>query len=1322
MRPGDVVANRFQIEAIAGTGGMGTVYRALDLAAGGRVALKTLAGIGERDAARFTREAAVLAELTHPGVVRYVAHGLTAAHEHYIAMEWLEGETLHERLGRGPLALPDALALGRTAAEALAAAHQRGIVHRDVKPMNLFLVGRDPARVKVLDFGIARHVGHAGLLTHTGAILGTPGYMAPEQVRGETSIDARTDVFCLGCVLYRCLTGTSAFGGDQSLAVLAKILVEDVPPPSTIVPAIPPALDDLVLRMLAKAPAGRPDGGRAVEDELARIAEALARTRGGGAAAAAGAAAGRGTGLEATLPDGGGGRGALGPTVASGGGAWTPDLSGETAATGGRAAITESEQRLVSVVLSGPLPDGSLPDPDRLAATAAAFGGRLERLADGSSLVLFAHEGVAPDHAARAARCALALRDALPGAALVVASGRSAVGRGGGTLVGEVIDRAAAAAAGLASGQIAVDPATAGLLDPRFVLVDRGARRLLGGLRDAGEPVRTLLGRATPLVGRDRELAALEGLWIECADEQVARAALVTAPPGGGKSRLRQELVRRVLQRDERAELLSGHGDSLRAGSPFALIADAIRRACGVREGDSPGGQRAALRARVERCVGEDAADRVTHLLGELVGVAFPADASEALRAARLDPAVKGDAMRAAWIDWLAAECRQHPVLLVLEDLHWGDRGTVELVDAALRELAQLPFMVVALARPEIHDAFPRLWAERAVQELRLPELTRKAGERLARDLLGAEVDTGVIQRIALRANGNAFFLEELIRAVAEGRGDTLPDSVLSVLQLRLDSLGGDAKRVLRAGSVFGERFWRGGVAALTGADPRDGLELLIRRELIAPAPESRLPGEAEYAFRHDLVREAAYATVNAADRVLAHRLAGAWLVDRGYADAVALAGHFSRGEEPARAAEQYARAAAGARAAHDYVAAITHADRGLAGQPAPAVAAALELIRAEALNSRGEHAAAVAAAEAARATVSPGSGPWFEAGDELFFGTTRVGDMHRAIRTLHELAATAAEPDAALHQVRSVARAAIMMLRFGPPGIGPVLAARAEELAGPLRGRLDLSTEQRLLTMRGFDARIRGDVPTCLAAFEDALRACELSHNLREAAFDCLALAGCYHELGADEIAIPFARRGIAIAERIGALTVAPLLQFSLAHFELELGRIAEARAAAAGALERHAGLDAIAAGLLHWLLARAALAEGDLDAAERELARALELLAAFPEWHSIGLATRALVHAARGEHDAARATAGRAILTMRLQAGFEEGECYVRLAEIEVLEAAGDRGGAGRAAAVAIERLEERAARLVEPWRTRFLARGVHAAILSRGARAAV
>src|SRR5215470_4739943 len=109
MQPGELVAGRFEIEAVAGAGGMGTVYRARDLASRQIVALKTLASVGECDAARFAREAAVLAELTHPGIVRYVAHGVSERHEHYIVMEWLDGETLEARLARGPLTVADAV-------------------------------------------------------------------------------------------------------------------------------------------------------------------------------------------------------------------------------------------------------------------------------------------------------------------------------------------------------------------------------------------------------------------------------------------------------------------------------------------------------------------------------------------------------------------------------------------------------------------------------------------------------------------------------------------------------------------------------------------------------------------------------------------------------------------------------------------------------------------------------------------------------------------------------------------------------------------------------------------------------------------------------------------------------------------------------------------------------------------------------------------------------------------------------------------------------------------------------------------------------------
>src|SRR4051812_46967034 len=118
MQPGELVAGRFEIVAVAGAGGMGTVYRAQDLATGETVALKTLASVGERDAARFSREAALLAELAHPGIVRYVAHGMSARHEHYLVMEWLDGETVHARLAGGRLAISDAVTLVTAAAEA----------------------------------------------------------------------------------------------------------------------------------------------------------------------------------------------------------------------------------------------------------------------------------------------------------------------------------------------------------------------------------------------------------------------------------------------------------------------------------------------------------------------------------------------------------------------------------------------------------------------------------------------------------------------------------------------------------------------------------------------------------------------------------------------------------------------------------------------------------------------------------------------------------------------------------------------------------------------------------------------------------------------------------------------------------------------------------------------------------------------------------------------------------------------------------------------------------------------------------------------------
>src|SRR5262249_47784594 len=150
----------------------------------------------------------------HPGIVRYVAHGVTHEGKPYLAMEWLSGETLSARLAGVGLSIAESVTLAAHVAAALGAVHRRGLVHRDLKPANLLLEGGAIESIKLIDFGIARLPNAGVRLTLPGATLGTPGYMAPEQIRAAADVDARADVFSFGCVLFRCLAGRTAFAGE----------------------------------------------------------------------------------------------------------------------------------------------------------------------------------------------------------------------------------------------------------------------------------------------------------------------------------------------------------------------------------------------------------------------------------------------------------------------------------------------------------------------------------------------------------------------------------------------------------------------------------------------------------------------------------------------------------------------------------------------------------------------------------------------------------------------------------------------------------------------------------------------------------------------------------------------------------------------------------------------------------------------------------------------------------------------------------------------------------------------------------------------------
>jgi hypothetical protein len=1209
---GEVIAVRFVIDHLAGSGGMGAVYRATDRSTGEPAAVKVMKG-GGSDRARFAQEAQVLAELQHPAIVRYVAHGPLADDQIFLAMEWLEGEDLAHRLARAPLAIADALVVVRRAAEGLAAAHRRGVVHRDVKPSNLFLTENDPARTKLLDFGVARPMLGPRVMTQTGAIVGTVGYMAPEQARGERDIDPRADVFALGCVLFQCLTGQPAFAAQHAVAMLAKVLFEEAPRASALSPGVPADLDDLLARMLAKDKLARPGDADALLAELERLGPAASETP---------------------------------PPVVR---------------------LTVGENRIVCVLLADSV------DRERVQPLSAPFGADVAQLADGTLVATLGMRGSATDHAAQMASLALAIRDTIPGARIALATGRAETTDR--QPVGPVIDRAAALL-GEMPGEIRIDSVSRSLLEARFEL--RGDQLIA---RRASDEARMLLGKSTPCVGRDKELAILDATLAECIAEPIARVVLVTAPPGTGKSRLRIEFVESA--RRSCATVLLARTDPVSAGSSFGIARQLVRGAAGLREGDPPAAQHAQLHEHLARCLHGDELDSVTAFLGELVGAPSPAP-PVMLRTARGEPAIMGEWMRRSFEQWLLAESAAGPLLVVIEDLQWGDAPSVAYLDGALRRLAERPVLVLALARPEVRDLFPRPWADFGLQEIQLGGLSRRAAERLVRTVLGDQIAGDVVTRLVDRVGGNAYYLEELIRRVAEGGGDDLPETILAMVESRLERVEPEGRRVLRAASTFGEVFWAGGVCALLGGEAhasevRAWLAALADRELLATRSTSKFGGEAEYAFRHGLLREASYAMLTDADRATAHRLAAAWLETAGEKDALVLAEHFERGGEPLRAVPWLLAAVKAAYDGVQFATAIELAKRGIANGATGELLGAFRRVQGSSAALLGEWQLVRDWTTAAIANLPRGGDLWVRALAARLIAECHVGDRTAATTDLEQMVTMDVDPAPTGHSGWGLMLATHHALYVGRTDLASALLPRIARM----HQRVDPSDEP-IFAAYAHVARLTAawmgaEPPGASSDLSDALAVFERrgDFNGRVAAH---GVVGFWRTEAGDAQALQSLHAARAVSERAGA----PHYVCHIAYFHARacafLGRFDDVvRDAPLVPDGFHARVGI--AGLVAWALAEA----GELDAAERA-ARAALARTDLPFFTRIPLAALALVALARGRGEQAieLADAGLAEATDRMN-----DTSLLRLIRARASHALGDADAACAAIADARDRL---------------------------------
>ncbi len=851
-------------------------------------------------------------------------------------------------------------------------------------------------------------------------------------------------------------------------------------------------------------------------------------------------------------------------------------------------------------------------------------------------------------------------------------------------------------------------------------------------------------------MGRDRELGWLADIFEECASERVARAVLVTATAGSGKSRLRVELVSKLRASGRPLEVLFGRGDPLSGRAPFGLLAGALRRAAGIADGADLAVRRERLEKLAARRFPPEDRRRLVEFLGELAGIPAEGDPRAALAAARENPILMGDAMRTAFEDWLLEETAVAPVLLIFEDLHAGDLPSVRFVDAALRNLHDRPFLVLAMGRPETPDVFPGLWAERNVQHLRLGGLARRSAEALVRSAL-PELAADVLGKMIDRADGNPFVLEELVRAEAAGTAASLPHGVLGLVQVRLDALGPFAKRVLRAASVFGDAFPRAGVLELlgdadSGAANRGGnarrldecFEELVSREVLARPPTRHAPpsqpqarpnpspdalhagfGNAVLVFRHPLVREAAYEMLTEGDRRLGHRLAGGYLERSGDTRAFVLAEHFERGGEPVRAAGWYRWAAAQALEGDDLVAALELADRGIANGATGEPRGAMLLTQAEAHFWRGALPLAIDHADRAAAELPRGSAAWYEALGLAIIACGQRGMTDRVSALGREAFVQIPDgPRAASAQVCSLCRGAAMLVLAGKHEAVDALAAQIGD-ATPDLAALDRTAAGWAACVFGVRAHLDGLLEMAVQVVGESVRAFVDAGDRRS---ECLArsnLAYLWAEIGQPGNGIEEGEKAHASAARMGLPNALAYADHNLGWALCAAGRFDEAaevetRAAALSGSHGDARIEGGSRAYLALIEAR----RGRLAEAEAEARRSVELLEAYGTTRAFATAVLARVLYAGGRVADALAAAREADAQRRAFGRLDEGDVIL---DGVLADALGATGAAAEAAAVlagARERLELRASSIFDPaLQEAYRAREDNARILRTG-----
>jgi serine/threonine protein kinase/predicted ATPase len=894
---------RYQVRRPLGAGGFGAVYLGHDTQLDRPVAIKVLpAGSGPLQTAgqRALQEARRLARLRHPGIVAVHDVGIHEG-QVYIVSDYLDGPDLDRLLRENRPAWPEAARIAAAVADALAHAHAQLIVHRDVKPANILLTAEgEPVLV---DFGLALDEAQAGG-GEKGVISGTPSYMSPEQLAGTAHrIDGRTDIYSLGVVLYQMLTGRVPFRASQ-LQELARQVRDDEPqPPRQLVRDIPPELERACLKALAKRQHDRYTTAADFAEDLRRAVPMAAHA----ATFRVGPRSGLlppARALTAEPP--------VDPPPSSRQDSLTPPSS--------RRRAREAERRQVTVLVCGCDLFASeaymgLDAEDQAevlrgfqqacAESVRPFDGTMVQCNEQGLLVCFGYPVAYEDGARRAARTGLGLLEELKGFGealrrrhklelnpwVVLHTGPAVVEAKEDMvlLVGEARNVAVRMEDVAAPGQVLCSEATHRLIRGQLQCKVLGPRKLKGvaqavelfqieGVGAAPNAIEAA-GPAglTPLTGRDHEISLLEERW-EQAQEGMGQIVLLIGEAGLGKSRLvhtLKEHVRGQMVEEGDAPVIEWRCAPHYQNTGLYPAIDFFERALRFGRDEPPQDRFDRLVRHLEQY--DLARPETVPLWASLLSL----PTTERFPPLALSPARQREETFRAMLEWLQARAARKPVLFIVEDLHWADASTLELLGQLVAEGLHDRLLTVLTFRPEFRTPWP-VAAHQTT--LALTRLTRRQVGELMRKKAGGALPEAVVEQVYDRAGGVPLFVEEFTKMVqesgqaAEGgalpralEAHAIPATLQDLVMARLDRME-DEREVAQLAAVLGREFSFELLAAVAGVDePTLEAELTRLAQADILYPKGR-PPRGTYVFKHALLQDALYNALIKGKRQQFHR------------------------------------------------------------------------------------------------------------------------------------------------------------------------------------------------------------------------------------------------------------------------------------------------------------------------------------------------------------------------------------------------------------------------------------------------------------------